>query len=1177
MSLKLKEIYDQDINRVINPAVVVSNKNADTIKAEIREYVFTDDLMEKLYKLLDTVINNRKKKTGIWINGYYGSGKSHFIKYVHYCLTPETQEEAFSHFVKASEKYDGARSGANMDITPSNISLLKKKIHATKFDNIMFNVEDETDDGSGERLTRLFLHMFNKFRGYNSQDIPLAILLEKYLDGKGKYQEFINLVSSELGHDWKENSAEIASYELDGVLEVAKSLVPEMDTVSLHSKLSNPDTIKISITDTLIPELNNYLVTKDKNYRLIFLVDEISQYIGRNKDILLNFQSIIERISEDCNNQVWIACTAQQTLNEVSFGVEGEGSENVEDEFGKILGRFDTRISLQSNDASYITQKRVLDKNSKGLEALSTIYSKNKDYILNQFKISHELYKGYQGEDDFSLAYPFVPYQFKLIAHIFEAFQQLSFVIKEVKDNERSVLGITHFTAKATSENEVGGFIPFDAFYNNQFHTNLTHRGSKAISNGLELSYVQKNEFAQRVVKCLFMISNLMESQRQTFPSTIDNMTVLLMDKLDQNKMQLQKQIKEVLDKLIEESIIREEKGSFFFFNEDEIDVQNYIKNQSLTVDDRLERFDEFFRRLSGLRNKFTFGQNDFKVGYSVEGKEFLRNGDFNILVLYNDKTAIQNKALELPKTDMAICINEWFTKDEQLRSNFEWYCKTRKFFSNNENVLTGERAKTIENFRIRNNELEKRIRQKLEQRFSETQFISEQRVISADQINGTSPADRTKNAINKHLSGIYRNHHLAEGYARNQAELKAEAASKQILLPNLNPAEEIVNDLITSYNNEMTAQDLINEFAKAPFGWRHEAVLNILVNLVKKKKREFKYRNTPRFGIVDFINKAVSTSERSVCQICSGEEIDQTTIDATLIAFREVFNRDLPATTDSNELFDMLIDEIAKEKAIYQPLEDTYAGNYHFGESFHKTVKLLNSWSAKRDPKSLFAAFKEDKDDAKKLLDDAKGIADFAHKNEKDYNAIRKFHGNNTENFLQLSPVDQEKAEKIGSFLKLTDPRREYRHIRKAYDEVKKALNDLRKNLTTEVVKLYEAAFDDLEKEAKNKGVHEANVYADRERIIANIKSIDAIAQLSNKKLDVNNFKAEQIKAIIEYAAKSSATTSSGSTVGEPEVYYVSNVITTISNEEELEVFLSKVKKEMSDILKKDKTIIIK
>lgn len=1174
--MKLRDIYDRNIDRVINPAVVVSNKKRETVEAEIREYVFTDELIEKLYTLLNAVMNSRDRKTGIWINGYYGSGKSHFIKYAHYCLNAETQEAAFDHFIKASGGYDATRAGANMDITPSNVTLLRNKIQAAAIDNIMFNVEDETDDGSGERLTRIFLNMFNKFRRYNANDIPLALLFEKYLDEKGQFETFKKIVASEMGYDWEQDAADIAAYELEGVLEVAKRLVPEMDTVSLHAKLSNPDSIKIGINATLIPELQKFLATKDRNYRVLFLVDEVSQYIGTNKETLLNFQNIIERVSEDCNNQVWIACTAQQTLDEVSHGANG--TTDVEDEFGKILGRFDTRISLQSNDAAYITQRRVLDKNSQGLEALSKVFRKNEDYVLNQFKITHELYKGYQNEDDFFLAYPFVPYQFKLIAHVFEAFQQLKFVIKEVKDNERSVLGITHFTARQHADQEVGSFISFDAFYNQQFHTNLTQRGSRAIENGLELPYVKENPFAQRVVKALFMISNLLEGQRQTFPSNIDNLTVLLMTELDQNRMQLQKKIKEVLDKLIEESIIREEKGSYFFFNEDEIDVQNLIKSQIIRFDDRMEQFDDFFRKMTQLRNKFSYGANDFKVGYSVEGKEFFRGGDFSVIVLLNDKTPVANKALDVVKTDLAVCINEQFNKDDQLRRDFEWYCKTVKFFRNHGDASTGERSRTLENFRVRNNELQKKISYRLAQTIVDTRFISEQRIIEPDQISGTSPADRMKNALEKHLSGVYKHHKLSLDYARNQAELKRSAADTQALLPNLTPAEQLVNDLITNYNDQMTAHDLINEFAKPPFGWRHEAVLDILVNLVKKKKREFKYRNHPRYPIVDFINKAVSTAERMVCEVVPADEIDQVTIDETLFSFREIFNRDLPATTDGNELFDTLLSELKREVQRFQPFEDDFHGTYPFGSSFHETTKLLNNWSNTRDPKQLFRTVNEGKNRAKTLVDVAKGMMEFVQRSRRDYDAIRRFYEENKTNFYELAPGDQEKADKIDQFLKMEDPRWEFRHVRKAYDELKKAMATFKEQLLAEVLELYEEVFDELDREKEKLGLIGAKVCADREPTLQYIRRLDAIGQLRNKKLDVFNFKSDQLKAILERArAQAPADSGVPSTVGEPVEFYITKLMSTISTEAELDAYLAGARKEMLALLKQQKTIILK
>lgn len=1171
--MKLQEIFSRSIDRVINPAVVVSNQKQETVQAEIKEYVFTDELIEKLYLILDTVLNKRSGKTGIWINGYYGSGKSHFIKFVHYCLQPETREAAFEQFLEAVNAYDNTKPGANMEITQSNVILLKKRIQATEAENIMFNVEDETDDGKGERMTRIFLNVFNKYRGYNGREIALAILLEKRLDQEGKFEAFKEQIHSELGFDWDNDGADLASFQLDSVLDIAQQFIPSLDKVSLHAKISNHDAYRVTITETLIPELNKYLATKGKDYRLVFLVDEVSQYTSRNRDALLNLQSIIERISDDCNNQVWMACTAQQTIDDLVASMGGDS----EEEFGKILGRFDTRISLQSNDASYITQKRVLDKNSDGLEVLGKLYRDKKDYILNQFKISHELYKGYQSEEDFTMAYPFVPYQFKLIAHVFEAFQQLKYVIEEVKDNERSVLGITHFTVKEHAAEEVGAFIPFDAFYNGMFQTNLTHRGGRAIQNALDLEFVKTNPFAQRVVKALFMISNLLESQRLTFPSTIDNLTVLLMRELDQNRMQLQNQIRGVLDKLREESIIREENGSYFFFNEDEIDVQNLIKSQTISFDDRLERFDGFFRKMTQLRNKFSFGQNDFRVGYAIDGKEFLRSGDFDVIVMLSEITSLEQKALELRKHELGIAVCEWFQQDKNLRRDFDWYCKTLKFFSAHGGAATGVRAKTIENFRVRNADLESSLRTRIEEHYARTRFISQQRIVEPDQVNGANPSDRTKKIIEKHLAGIYNKHQYAERYAQNQRDLKTSAAANlQMSTMGLSPAEEAVNNMISNYNNQVTVHDIIQEFEKPPFGWRFEATLDILVHLAKKKKREFRYNNQPRYPIVDFINKAVSTAERMRCEVCSGQEIDQATIDETVFCFRDIFNRDLPNVTEGNELYQLLMEAFSQELALYQPLEEEFHGAYPFGVVFHEASKLLNRWAGTRDPKALFDALRAGTNEAKTLLDNAKGMRDFAGQNKRDYDAIKAFYHGNQENIRELDIAAQEKADKIANFLQLEDPRSEYRHIRRAYDEVKTALNDYKKQLTGEVLARYEEIFAELEAEKARLGIEGSQVFADREHTLRGIRQLESITLLKNKLLAAGDFKNEQLDTLIRHAATRSKAPGAAQ-VGEPEAYYITRLTSTISNEQELDDYLAKARREMLELLRQKKTIIIK
>ena len=1170
--MQLKDIYARKIDRDINPAVVVSNKDKATIEAEIKEYVFTKELIEKLYLIVDTVLNKKSGKSGIWINGYYGSGKSHFIKYVHYLLDVDTAEVAFEAFEKAvKDDYDPMDSGSNQEITVSNLRLLKKKAQSSNSDNIMFNVEDETDDGSQERLTRIFLNMFNKFRGYNSNDIPLAVLLEKQLDKKGVFEDFKVKVEEETGFNWATDASDAASYQLDDILDIAKEFSPELDKVSLHAKLSNPENYKVGISATLIPELQEFLKGKDENYRMLFLVDEVSQYVGTNKEILLNFQNIIERVSNDCNNQVWIACTAQQTLDEVSIGADGVT--DVQDEFGKILGRFDTRISLQSNDASYITQRRVLDKNSTGTEYLTNLYHDNKDYIDNQFKINHDLYKGYKTEDEFIIGYPFVPYQFKLIAHVFEAFQQLQFVIKQVKDNERSILGITHYTAKEHANDEVGGFMPFDAFYNKSLETNLTNRGYKAIQNALELPYVQKSPFAQRVVKVLFMISNLLESQRQTFPSNIENLGVLLMDALDQNKKELQKEISKVLNRLSEESIIREEKGSYFFFNEDEMDVQNIIKNQTLALDDRYTTFDSLFRPLINLSNKVSYGQNDFKIAYAVEGKEFFRNGDFNITVLLLDNTPLAQKALDVNKKEIIVAVNEWFNADESLKKEFDWYCRTNKYFLNNATGGTGDRSRTNENFKIRNNQLKEKIVNSLKSNFTDTRFVSQNSIIESGDINGTAPADRFANVIEAHLKGIYKHHGLSTGYARTQQELKKSVADNQILMETLEPAEQLVNDFISQNNNQITVYDLVNHFEKEPFGWRFEAVLDIVVHLEKKKKREFKYKNIERYNRVDFINKAVSSAERTSCEIVASEEIDQETLDNVLSAYKNIFNEELSGEhiqTDQNKLFDALKNNLSKKENLFSDLESRYK-SYAFGNCFSKIKKETNLLNSIADLKKLFRAITEDHEPLKELVDTVKAIEEFAKDRLSKYNEIKNFVSTNNDNFKLLGETELDKVKKLNAFFSLEDPRKEFRHVVKAYEELENAFTSKISEIKEKTIKAYETVFAELEEEATKRKVSPIGLY-DKDYTLNGIKNLTSLSGLKNKYLEVGNFKATELEKIIK-----ATPVAEGNKAAESSIYYVTKGISTITTEQELEAYLLKLRREMLQLLKDQKSIIIK
>jgi hypothetical protein len=380
-----------------------------------------------------------------------------------------------------------------------------------------------------------------------------------------------------------------------------------------------------------------------------------------------------------------------------------------------------------------------------------------------------------------------------------------------------------------------------------------------------------------------------------------------------------------------------------------------------------------------------------------------------------------------------------------------------------------------------------------------------------------------------------------------------------------------MVNDFITANNNQITVYDLINKFEQDPFGWRFEAVLDVLVSLVKKKKREFVYKGQQRYPIIDFINKAVTTSERLSCEVVTGEEIDQVLLDEVVYTYKVIFNETLPASSDKNELYDNLISALNKKLVFFQPLENDYYGAYPFGNCFQKAVHELNTWISNRDPKKLFKSFTESQSESKELFDLAKGMEDFINANLRDYKQLRTFVIDNKENFKELSSDDQEKAQKIEDFTKLNDPRREFRHAKKAYDELAEALKTHTQELKKEVKKVYEEIFTELETEAKKRKV-ESDKYANKEYTINGIDNINSIAQLKNKKLSASNFKSAELQKII-----AATPVPEGSRVAESASYYITRGVSTITTIEEMDAYLESVREEMVKILKDNKTIILK
>lgn len=1139
--MKLKELYNKPIDRAVNPAVSATKFDPETERIEIQEYVFTDEIMNGLFRILDAIKNNQPyDHVGIWIDGYYGSGKSHFLKYLDYCITPSTREDALSRLLEAIKAIDPLDDKHYLSFDYEQMVSIANWLERATIDTCIFNLETSYDNSTDKK--KAFLHVFwNEFngkRGFNKFNITLAQNLEKPLEEKGVFEAFKQRIAEE-GGDWNDPgmAADLIDNELDWVLDIAKELAPTLSVDSIRERIIKRDT-NMSI-DRFGLELASYLKDKGDDYRLIFLADEVSQFINKERDRYLNLQEIITKLSEACDNKVWVACTAQQDLSEI---MDDCHIAEEKDKEGKIKGRFEVKVSLKGTQPEVITQKRILDKKEEVKDTLASLYNKYKAGFDLQFKLPNS-YSSYDSQDDFIDYYPFVPYQFKLIMQVFNSFLNLGYVAKEVKGNERSIIKVIHSTAKANADAELGKFISFDELYNNMFEEGLQARGQKAVDNALRMARTyqtdkpEKTRLAVRVANVLFMICNISQTDQLLFPATVDNVTSLLVNNMDTPRLTIKNEVEKIVEFLCDNNIIRREQGkqgapdTFMFYSEEEMKVAQLIKNQVVDNNTQAEQLKDIFNKyITALKNKEQYKTRSFSVGLTIKQRTFLSNNPDVMVefVMDPDYDTAEQLALQNSNTNrMVYYVGPQYRENRRLYNAFYWYCQAERYMSTP--VPNEDNANTRKEFAKRAEKLyEGLIKKEFEKILDTCPIVSGLYVIDDAELGQKRGNDRYRVAIEKHLAGIYPKANLVDSPSipRTTEQLK------KAILRNVNPgdyegmgailtdAEHEVEIYLNKQFAEVNVTDVLTKFSKAPYGWDNICTLYVINELVRRHNRDYTYTNNPNVETSTVANRIVSESNKFTLR--QAQVISPQVIQNFIAAWKEVFGiSSAPTTTDSTQLFRMCRD-IESERSLsklikgYKDIEQQIIA-YPFVEPIRKAIDLFESWLDERDPLKFFNLIISSKDEARMLTDKCKEVVQFTHDQLSTYKQLIQFADENTYNF---SFVPEEMIGAVDEFLKVKDDLwpmgNTFRGYIKLRNQLSGSLDDVRNQLRDKIKAAYNDIFDYLLQVAEKQNVP-ASVLSDREATIQLKTAPTNILVLRNNIL-TDVFYQEQVNKIMSY-----------------------------------------------------------
>lgn len=1182
--MNFRDLYLKNINREINPAVSADDVTDSTVSTEIDEYVFTDEIINGLADVIGGIKDGTKSHNGIWVSGYFGSGKSHFMKFADYCLGKKQGEAACKRVEEAVALRDPLTNGESKStVTIADWKNIQNWLGTATVDTVLFNIGavHNSHASQDQVFTDVFWNQFNKMRGYNEFSVALAQWVEAPLDQAGKFEAFKQKLADD-GFDWKRDAYTLSITELDTILDYAKELLPSLSIDAIREHLTKNDMV-LSVNNFLA-ELKKFVSMKPANYRLVFCADEVSQFIDGRKALLLQLQEIVTGFHNSCGGKVWLVCTAQQDLSEM---LDTCHINETSDDFGKIKGRFEIKVSLKGTNVDFITKKRILEKKPEAEIDLRARYKKIQTAIPAQYQLPAG-YESFADETAYVDAYPFVSYQFKLVAQVFNAFRNRDFVDREVKDSARSVLNVTFGVAKETQDIEVGKFISFDQFFNTMFKGSLTAIGQRSLKNADDIAaaYPGKPDFAHRVVNVLFMVCNLGEAERQTFPATVDNVTTLLLRDLETPKLELKHEVESVTKFLCDKNVLQviPAKGTiaetFQFYTEDEIEVATAIKNKTVDTSAMASQFQEVIFRLLAPTAKESYHTGRFSVGVDILGRHFLANNAAVAVSFMIDANGELVDTVRLRNNDNSLCfyLADLYAADHAFKNDFNWLCQAQMYFR--DTPITSEtRNKTVARFREKVAEvLSGRVEPAIRKFLEACPIFSGQGELA---VSAEKPGDRYRKAMQLHLAHLYSHAGEVDSFPSD-----AKALAEKIKRPigeneysAINPptdAETSVENYLNAKPADLAVTDIVDHFRREPYGWDENCILYVLNELVRRGMRDFAYHGAA--GVTSAVVADKLAKDTAHFSIRKKSAIDDAVISAFIASWKQIFGPTVfggPVSRTPVELVRNAKEKLAKCIAENQAILDDGLGAYLFAEPLKAEKTAFEQWNAEADEETFFKVVAAAAANAAERRNVTNQVRDFiANQFKKFKTDVVEFAAGNASNAQFLSGEQRDAFAKLVSAKDDPTPFANLPSYLKIAKASKSQFEAIRAEKRTKIDSVYNACFDNLEAFAASKNVAR-EAFADRGRTIAEFKAPDDLMALENRLNTVGAFDEQQMNRIIAAIPKPPETDGTA----KPEsclVHLKTKTYKPLTNEQEVDAYVAGLKAELMKEINSGREVVV-
>jgi len=534
------------LDRPIEEVIKLDQQEEDTVRREIEEYVATERIKQDYERFLREYsdgLSNPDERVGVWISGFFGSGKSSFAKNLGYVLENRTLQG-----VPASELFmqrlrDG--NSARVRQLEETIRFINARIPTRV---IMFDVRLIASQGSEPVHQLMYVKLLQEL-DYASD--PKIAELEIDLEADGRLDEFVRICARLFGQEVRaipephpvpatlEGKVTEAEYNvwvrvrmmadrLQRILAVLREQFPHLYSDASSLSLSDAP---LNV-DTLVDRTFELAARRVPGHAIAFIIDEIGSYVALSVNKIEDLRKIVEHFGQESANRVrmgkalapvWVIVTSQEKLDEVVQAIDDKRVE-----LARLQDRFAIKIDMSPADIREVASLRVLAKTPQGEKYLSRIFDEFRPQLRSHTRLSRQTPAEEISREEFIQYYPYLPHFIDLSIEIVSGLRSQSGAFKQLGGSNRTIIKQAHemLVSERTDMQHlpIGELVTLDRIYD-LVEGNLSSEKRTDISD-IERRW-QGHDWVIRTAKAIALLEYV-----RGVPRTAENIAALLYRKL---------------------------------------------------------------------------------------------------------------------------------------------------------------------------------------------------------------------------------------------------------------------------------------------------------------------------------------------------------------------------------------------------------------------------------------------------------------------------------------------------------------------------------------------------------------------------------------------------------------------------------------------------------------------